>query len=73
MVNTWNQYQCMVTFNMSRSAYVRESGDTTILEEMVSFDNDETKVTPLMNHLKRSITAQTVKTKIASGNPSQKI
>lgn len=134
MVNTWNQYQCMVTFNMSRSAsyyesgigrgmgfrdscqdllgfvhliperareriidiastkfedgsayhqyqpltkkgnsdigsgfnddplwliagtsaYVRESGDTTILEEMVLFDNDETKATPLMNHLKRS-------------------
>jgi len=134
MVNTWNQYQCMVTFNMSRSAsyyesgigrgmgfrdscqdllgfvhliperareriidiastqwengsayhqyqpltkkgnsdigsgfnddplwliagtnaYVRETGDTSILEEMVPFDNDESKATPLLNHLKRS-------------------
>ena len=26
MVNTWNQYQCMVTFNMSRSASYFESG-----------------------------------------------
>lgn len=26
MVNTWNQYQCMVTFNMSRSASLFESG-----------------------------------------------
>ena len=26
MVNTWNQYQCMVTFNMSRSASFYESG-----------------------------------------------
>ncbi|MEE3393756.1 MAG: glycosyl transferase [Lachnospiraceae bacterium] len=134
MLNIWNQYQCMVTFNMSRSAsyyesgigrgmgfrdscqdllgfvhliperareriidiastqfedgsayhqyqpltkkgnsdigsgfnddplwliagtsaYVRETGDTTILDEMVPFDNDESKATPLMNHLKRS-------------------
>ncbi|MCM1119743.1 MAG: glycosyl transferase [bacterium] len=134
MVNTWNQYQCMVTFNMSRSAsyyesgigrgmgfrdscqdllgfvhlipdrareriidiastqfedgsayhqyqpltkkgnsdigsgfnddplwliagtsaYVRETGDTSILEQAVPFDNDMSKATPLMNHLKRS-------------------
>ncbi len=134
MVNIWNQYQCMVTFNMSRSAsyyesgigrgmgfrdscqdllgfvhliperareriidiastqfedgsayhqyqpltkkgnadigsgfnddplwliagtsaYVRETGDTTILEEMVPFDNDMSKAVPLMGHLKRS-------------------
>lgn len=134
MVNIWNQYQCMVTFNMSRSAsyyesgigrgmgfrdscqdllgfvhlipdrarqriidiastqfqdgsayhqyqpltkkgnsdigsgfnddplwliagtsaYVRESGDTTILTEMVPFDNDMSVAAPLMNHLKRS-------------------
>ncbi len=134
MVNTWNQYQCMVTFNMSRSAsyyesgigrgmgfrdscqdllgfvhlipdrareriidiastqfqdgsayhqyqpltkkgnsdigsgfnddplwliagtsaYVRETGDSSILEEMVPFDNDEAVATPLMDHLKRS-------------------
>src|SRR5690625_3194623 len=26
MVNIWNQYQCMVTFNMSRSASFFESG-----------------------------------------------
>lgn len=134
MVNIWNQYQCMVTFNMSRSAsyyesgigrgmgfrdscqdllgfvhlipnrarqriidiastqfedgsayhqyqpltkkgnsdigsgfnddplwliagtsaYIRESGDISILDEMVPFDNDESKATPLLNHLKRS-------------------
>ena len=135
MVNTWNQYQCMVTFNMSRSAsyyesgigrgmgfrdscqdllgfvhlipdrareriidiastqfqdgsayhqyqpltkkgnsdigsgfnddplwliagtsaYVRETGDTSILTQMVPFDNDMSVVAPLMDHLKRSL------------------
>ena len=134
MVNIWNQYQCMVTFNMSRSAsyyesgigrgmgfrdscqdllgfvhliperareriidiastqfedgsayhqyqpltkkgnadigsgfnddplwliagtsYIRETGDTSILEEMVPFDNDESKAVPLMEHLKRDL------------------
>lgn len=134
MVNIWNQYQCMVTFNMSRSAsyyesgigrgmgfrdscqdllgfvhlipdrarariidiastqfqdgsayhqyqpltkkgnadigsgfnddplwliagtsaYIRETGDASILDEMVPFDNDESTATPLLNHLKRS-------------------
>ena len=134
MVNIWNQYQCMVTFNMSRSAsyyesgigrgmgfrdscqdllgfvhlipdrareriidiastqfqdgsayhqyqpltkkgnsdigsgfnddplwliagtsaYVRETGDTTILTEMVPYDNDMSVATPLMGHLKKS-------------------
>ncbi len=134
MVNIWNQYQCMITFNMSRSAsyyesgigrgmgfrdscqdllgfvhlipdrarqriidiastqfedgsayhqyqpltkkgnsdigsgfnddplwliagasaYVRETGDTSILTEQVPFDNDVTKAQPLMVHLKRS-------------------
>ena len=134
MVNIWNQYQCMVTFNMSRSAsyyesgigrgmgfrdscqdllgfvhlipdrareriidiastqfedgsayhqyqpltkkgnsdigsgfnddplwliagtsaYIRETGDMSILDHMTPFDNDESKATPLMNHLKRS-------------------
>lgn len=135
MVNIWNQYQCMVTFNMSRSAsyyesgigrgmgfrdscqdllgfvhlipdrareriidiastqfqdgsayhqyqpltkkgnsdigsgfnddplwliagtsaYVRETGDTSILTEMVPFDNDMSVAAPLMEHLKRSL------------------
>ncbi len=134
MVNIWNQYQCMITFNMSRSAsyyesgigrgmgfrdscqdllgfvhlipdrareriidiastqfldgsayhqyqpltkkgnadigggfnddplwliacvsaYVRETGDTSILEVMTPFDNDESVAEPLIGHLKRS-------------------
>lgn len=135
MVNIWNQYQCMVTFNLSRSAsyfesgigrgmgfrdsnqdllgfvhqipdrareriidlastqledggayhqyqpltkkgndeiggdfnddplwlvlavvaYIKETGDFSILDVMTPFDNDETKSTPLSDHLKRSI------------------
>ncbi len=135
MVNIWNQYQCMVTFNLSRSAsyyesgigrgmgfrdscqdllgfvhlipdrareriidiastqfqdgsayhqyqpltkkgnsdigsgfnddplwliagtsaYVRETGDTSILTESVPFDNDISVAAPLMEHLKRSL------------------
>ena len=134
MVNTWNQYQCMVTFNMSRSAsyyesgigrgmgfrdscqdllgfvhlipdrareriidiastqfidgsayhqyqpltkkgnsdigsgfnddplwliggtsaYIRETGDDSILDEIVPFDNDESVAKPLLEHLTRS-------------------
>ena len=134
MVNTWNQYQCMVTFNMSRSAsyfesgmgrgmgfrdscqdllgfvhmipgrarnrildiaatqfpdgssyhqyqpltkrgnlavgsgfnddplwliagtdaYIRETGDFSILDEMVPFDNNDDLAQPLMEHLRRS-------------------
>lgn len=134
MVNIWNQYQCMVTFNMSRSAsyyesgtgrgmgfrdscqdllgfvhlipdrareriidiastqfedgsayhqyqpltkkgnldigsgfnddplwliagtaaYIKESGDFSILDEMVPFDNDVSKAAPLFEHLTRS-------------------
>lgn len=134
MVNIWNQYQCMVTFNMSRSAsyyesgtgrgmgfrdscqdllgfvhiiperareriidiastqfedgsayhqyqpltkkgnmdigsgfnddplwliagvsaYIRETGDWTILYESVPFDNDPEKSSSLMEHLRRS-------------------
>lgn len=134
MVNIWNQYQCMVTFNMSRSAsyfesgtgrgmgfrdscqdllgfvhlipdrarqrildiaatqfedgsayhqyqpltkkgnagigsgfnddplwliactaaYIKETGDISILDENVSFNNDITKAKPLLEHLKRS-------------------
>jgi len=134
MVNIWNQYQCMVTFNMSRSAsyfesgigrglgfrdsnqdligfvhqipqkakqrildiaatqfedggayhqyqpltkkgnneiggnfnddplwlilstasYIKETGDWSILDEQVPFDNDQTKAKSLFEHLKRS-------------------
>lgn len=134
MVNIWNQYQCMVTFNMSRSAsyfesgtgrgmgfrdscqdllgfvhliperararildiaatqmedgsayhqyqpltkrgnldigsgfnddplwliaavsaYIKETGDYTILHESIDFDNDSSKAAPLLEHLKRS-------------------
>ena len=134
MVNIWHQYQCMVTFNMSRSAsyyesgtgrgmgfrdscqdllgfvhiipsrarerildiaatqfedgsayhqyqpltkkgnrdigtgfnddplwliagtaaYLRETGDWSILDEPVAFDNDQSKAQPLMEHLRRS-------------------
>ena len=134
MVNIWNQYQCMVTFNMSRSAsyfesgmgrgmgfrdscqdllgfvhiipgrarerildiaatqfpdgsayhqyqpltkkgnlavgsgfnddplwliagvdaYLRETGDWSILDESVTFDCDENNAAPLMEHLRRS-------------------
>ena len=134
MVNIWNQYQCMVTFNMSRSAsyfesgigrgmgfrdstqdllgfvhliperarerifdiastqmsdgsayhqyqpltkkgntdvgsgfnddplwlifgvaaYIKETGDFSILDESVPFDNDENNKAPMMEHLKRS-------------------
>lgn len=134
MINIWNQYQCMVTFNMSRSAsyyesgigrgmgfrdscqdllgfvhlipdrareriidiastqfqdgsayhqyqpltkkgnsdigsgfnddplwliagtsaYIRETGDISILEETVPYDNDMSVATSLMEHLKRS-------------------
>ena len=134
MVNIWNQYQCMVTFNMSRSAsyfesgmgrgmgfrdscqdllgfvhmipgrarqrildiaatqfpdgsayhqyqpltkrgnlavgsgfnddplwliagtdaYIRETGDFSILDEIVPFDNNEELAQPLMEHLRRS-------------------
>ena len=134
MVNIWNQYQCMVTFNMSRSAsyfesgmgrgmgfrdscqdllgfvhmiperarerildiaatqfpdgsayhqyqpltkkgnlavgsgfnddplwliagtdaYLRETGDWSILDEQVDFDNDASLARPLLEHLRRS-------------------
>ncbi|MDD3428526.1 MAG: glycosyl transferase [Oscillospiraceae bacterium] len=134
MVNIWNQYQCMITFNMSRSAsyyesgmgrgmgfrdscqdllgfvhlvpqrarqrildiaatqfedgsayhqyqpltkrgnldvgsgfnddplwliagtcaYLRETGDFSVLEERVPFDNDESKAESLFEHLRRS-------------------
>ncbi|MGD9931079.1 MAG: glycosyl hydrolase family 65 protein [Mangrovibacterium sp.] len=134
MVNIWNQYQCLVTFNMSRSAsffesgigrgmgfrdsnqdligfvhlipekarerildlaatqmedggayhqyqpltkkgnsdiggnfnddplwlilsttiYLKETGDWSVLNEIVPYENDESKAQPLLDHLKRS-------------------
>ncbi|MDO4866712.1 MAG: glycosyl transferase [Clostridia bacterium] len=36
------------------AAYVKETGDTSILREMVPFDNDEKLAQPLMEHLRRS-------------------
>lgn len=134
MVNIWNQYQCMVTFNLSRSAsyfesgigrgmgfrdsnqdllgflhqipdrareriidlastqledggayhqyqpltkrgndeiggnfnddplwlvlavvaYIKETGDYSILDVMTPFDNDDSKATPLSDHIKRA-------------------
>lgn len=134
MVNIWNQYQCMVTFNMSRSAsyfesgigrgmgfrdsnqdllgfvhqipdrarerlidlastqfedggcyhqyqpltkrgndeiggdfsddplwmilsvaqYIKETGDWSILDEQVPYDNDESRAKPMMHHLSQS-------------------
>ncbi len=37
------------------AAYVKETGDVSILKEMVPFDNDVKLAQPLMEHLKRSI------------------
>ena len=37
------------------AAYVKETGDVSILKEMVPFDNDEKQARPLMEHLQRSI------------------
>ena len=36
------------------SAYIRETGDFSILDEMCSFDNSETSKATLMEHLRRS-------------------
>ena len=36
------------------AAYLRETGDFSILDEMCDFDNDSTKAAPLMEHLRRS-------------------
>jgi cellobiose phosphorylase len=37
------------------AAYVKETGDTSILDEMVPYDNDESASTPLYEHLTRSL------------------
>jgi len=36
------------------AAYVKETGDASILAEQVAFDNDESLAEPLMEHLRRS-------------------
>ncbi|MCD7995131.1 MAG: glycosyl transferase [Clostridia bacterium] len=36
------------------SAYIRETGDWAILDQLVPFDNDDSKAVPLMEHLRRS-------------------
>ena len=69
--STWHQYQPLTKrgnadvgggFNddplwliACTYAYVAETGDFSILDESVPFNNDETDRAPLMEHLKRSI------------------
>ena len=36
------------------SAYLKETGDFSILNEMVDFDNQKEKAAPLYEHLRRS-------------------
>jgi len=39
---------------LSVSAYIKETGDWTILDEMVPYDNDMSKAQPMLDHLKVS-------------------
>ncbi len=39
---------------LSTSAYIKETGDWNILDDMVPFDNDTMKAAPLLDHLRRS-------------------
>jgi cellobiose phosphorylase len=39
---------------LSTTLYIKETGDFSILEENVSYENDETKAQPLLDHLNRS-------------------
>ncbi|WP_372947719.1 GH36-type glycosyl hydrolase domain-containing protein [Mariniphaga sp.] len=66
----WHQYQPLTkkgnaeiggNFNddplwliLSTTQYIKETGDFPILEEMVPFNNDETKAQSLLDHLNRS-------------------
>jgi cellobiose phosphorylase len=66
----WHQYQPLTkkgnadvggNFNddplwliLSTTIYIKETGDFSILEEMVPYNNDETKAQPLLDHLNRS-------------------
>ena len=40
---------------LSVSAYVRETGDTAILDELVPYNSDVSTATPLLEHLQRSL------------------
>lgn len=66
----WHQYQPLTkrgnsltgtNFNddplwliLSTTAYIKETGNKSILEEQVPYDNDESKATSLLEHLRRS-------------------
>jgi len=66
----WHQYQPLTkkgnadiggNFNddplwliLSTTLYVKETGDFSILDEMVPYNNDKTKAQPLLDHLNRS-------------------
>lgn len=66
----WHQYQPLTkkgnadiggNFNddplwliLSTTQYIKETGDFSILDEMVPYNNDETKSKPLLDHLNRS-------------------
>ena len=39
---------------LSTTQYIKETGDFSILDEMVSYNNDESKAQPLLDHLNRS-------------------
>ncbi len=39
---------------LSTTQYIKETGDFSILAEMVPYDNDESKAQPLLDHLNRS-------------------
>lgn len=39
---------------LSTATYVKETGDMSILDEMVPFENDESLSAPMMEHMKRS-------------------
>ena len=39
---------------LSTAQYIKETGDIAILDEMVPYDNDESRAQTLMHHLKQS-------------------
>ncbi|MBW6536345.1 MAG: glycosyl transferase, partial [Mariniphaga sp.] len=67
----WHQYQPLTkkgnadiggNFNddplwliLSTTQYIKETGDFSILDEMVPYNNDETNAQPLLDHLNRSL------------------